>query len=230
MTISTFIFVHDQNIAIDCEKKGTFIGLPDVTYVLLGDANYSLMSANYISAQNLAFNIEQYPKFCAFTGWYVLWKNNLIKTDYVHLFEYDIEIRGKFHTIIQDLVNYQHDFIGYVTMSMDHYYINTPKYLGNIIPSIKKQYSIDITEIISNYRKRNVNPQWSSTSNCTMSYKTFNQYMIWFEKLLDDIKTDPHAGHIHERSLSFFYLIFNKSFYLTKDLIKHKYLNSHKTY
>jgi hypothetical protein len=47
---------------------------------------------NSIICRNLKHNIEDYPNLTSFTGWYAIWKNNLISSNYINLFEYDVNI------------------------------------------------------------------------------------------------------------------------------------------
>lgn len=228
-TVSTFIFVHDQQIILNCDANGKFKRLPNVIYVFLGMKGIDKITgrADVIIARDLQYNIEQYPKFCSFTGWYALWKNNLIQSDYVHLFEYDITLSHDFNKSTENYINQKYEFIGYIPLPILHFFISQPKFLSGIIPSIKNHYGIDIKEMVDGLRKKDKSHQWSSTSNSTFSFETFNQYMNWFERLIDDLKNDIMCGHAHERSITFFYLIFNKRVMLTNKLIKHLMLNSH---
>ncbi|MEY4572245.1 MAG: hypothetical protein RLZ10_1471, partial [Bacteroidota bacterium] len=95
MRIQSFIFCHDQNLILEFISNGKFNNLPNLKFVFLGtelpvDQIENL--ENVIICRNLPINIEIYPKFTSFTGWYALWKNNLIDADYVNLFEYDVDV------------------------------------------------------------------------------------------------------------------------------------------
>lgn len=229
MKVSTYIFVHDQNIILHNDKTGKFNNLPDKKYVFLGKKEIDKINNrdDVIIARNLKHNIEQYPKFCSFTGWYALWKNNLIQSDYIHLLEYDILINDNFIQETEKLISEQYDFIGYIPLPVTFAFISMPEYLATIIPAIKKHYNIDIKELVVSQYTKNNNSLWSSTTNSTFYSVTFYQYMMWFEKLIDDLKNEPMSGHAHERSISFFCLIFNNRVFFTQKLIKHLMLNSH---
>lgn len=90
--IKTYIFVHSEDIINHCESVGNFDNFTNRTYVFLGSGNTDSLKKfdNIIIARDLPNNLEEYPKMCAYSGWYVLFKNNLITNDYVNLFEYDI--------------------------------------------------------------------------------------------------------------------------------------------
>ena len=230
-SISTYIFVHDQQIILNNDITGKFKDLPDMKYVFLGMGNIDKIDnrKDVIVIRNLQYNIEQYPKFCSFTGWYGLWKNNLITTDYVNLFEYDINVSENFNQTLGYSVLEQYDFIGYKPLPMNFAFINESKYLCSILTSIQRHYNVDVNKIVNSIIKCNKNARWSSTSNATFKREIFNKYMSWFEKLIDDLKNDKMCGHAHERSISIFNIIFNTKIILTNDVIKHLMLNSHKT-
>jgi hypothetical protein len=54
--------------------------------------------SNVIISRNYEGNLEDYPQLTSFTGWYTLWKHNLIDSEYVNLFEYDIDYVPDFET------------------------------------------------------------------------------------------------------------------------------------
>jgi hypothetical protein len=231
-TISTFIFAHKQEIILEYKEIQKFKNLPSVTFVLVGKNPYNLVEdmEDVIVCQKFENHIEDYPKFTSYTGWYLLWKHNLIKTDYVNLFEYDINTVPNISSFFNKIQNTNFDFIGYLPMS-----INEPCYLKDriwtekMIGSIKTHYSIDMDDFFKNYISKNPNSVWSSTSNSTFSKKTFDGYMIWFEKIFEDLKTFEFPGHSHERSISFYYLLNNLKIAIFSGFIEHFQLNSHNT-
>jgi hypothetical protein len=100
MTASTFIFVHDQHIVLDYLAAGKFNDLPEVKYVFLGmrptdQIEHLVDMGKVIIARNLPDNIEHFPNLVAWTGWYALVRNQLITTHFVNLFEYDVNVVGK---------------------------------------------------------------------------------------------------------------------------------------
>ena len=227
--ISTYIFVHNQDIILKNDKTGKFNNLPDKKYVFLGKKEIDKIDSrdDVIVARNLKHNIEQYPKFCSFTGWYALWKNNLIQSEYVHLFEYDIKIKDKFYSEVEKAIIQNPEFIGYVPLPVEFSFINDGQYLCNIFNLIKKKYNTDAELLLKDICQNRKHLEWSSTSNSTFLTNTFNQYMEWFGGIMYEIGEDKMCGHAHERSISMFYMLFNKKIVITKYLITHYFLNSH---
>jgi hypothetical protein len=77
--------------------------------------------------------------------------------------------------------------------------------------------------------QKNSHSLWSSSSNSTWKVSELKNYIIWFEQFIDDIKNSLYCGHIHERSLSFFYFIYNLNVFNTQNLMTHYQLNTHGT-
>jgi hypothetical protein len=53
--------------------------------------------------------------------------------------------------------------------------------------------------------------------------------MNWMSPMIDEVKVDPNAGHLHERSITIFASMKSKKFILTSGFLKHYQMDSHKT-
>ena len=230
--IETFIFVHDQEIILDFINKNRFSEFENFKYVFLGSRNIDKLKniGNVIIARDLDNNIENYPKLTSFTGWYLLVKNDLIKSEYVNLFEYDVNCVNGFNIINRDIINQGFDFIGYFPMSVhDPVYLEHSRYSDVLCDSIFKKTNIKVKDIINNLLDDNYFLQWSSSSNSTWKVSELNKFVIWFEQFIDDIKNNIYCGHMHERSLSFYYFIHNLNVGNFDGLMTHYQLNTHGT-
>jgi hypothetical protein len=122
------------------------------------------------------------------------------------------------------------DFIGYFPMSItDVVYIKMTQYSKELIESIKNKLGYDMVDFINNLHKKNPNTMWSSSSNSTWKTEQLKKFIDWFTKFIDDIKESIYCGHIHERSISFYYFKENLNVYLVNNLMTHVQLNSHGT-
>lgn len=230
-TVSSYIFVHDTKIISESKKAGTFNNLQDPTWVLLGNKDFGQIpeGEKIIICKDLPENIENHSKLCSFTGWYALWKNGLIKTDYVNLFEYDIQLHADFNTVHGGYIENKYDFIGYVPLSMKIPDYLHPQLLCSIFDSIKHHHKVDLYNKLREFIRKERNCIWSSTSNCTFSLPVFDQYMKWFEPIVSDISANPMCGHSFERSISFFLFLYDKNIMLCEGLLRHLMKNSHKS-
>jgi hypothetical protein len=228
----TFIFVHDQDLILDFEKTNKFSNLYKHTYVFLGDRPTDKLKDinNLIVARSYEDNIEQYPLFTSYTGWYVLWKNNLVTTKYINLFEYDTILNKNIDQYHTKFYNENTEMVGYVPFPIGHYqFVKNPEWNEHILPIIKEINKVDLLKYYEGVLEKNPRALWSSTSNTTFRSDIFNEYMKWFEPIANRIKETKTCGHAHERSITHFSHIKNKKLLLTQGLLEHLQLDSHKT-
>jgi hypothetical protein len=228
----TFICVHDQNIILDYENRSKFNILKNYRYIFLGDRPTDLIQNNpkVIIARKFENNLEDYPYFTAFTGWYLLWKNNLITTKYITLLEYDTLVNENFEQIISKMIYENKPMIGYVPVSVNNYhYIDNNNWVEHIFKAITEVYKMNIQLKLKTLISKTPNLSWSSTSNITFRNDIFNDFMKWFEPLIPHLKDTQTSGHAFERAVSFYYFTKNKEMVLTNGVIKHIQMDSHKT-
>jgi len=227
--IQSFIFVHDQNIILDCINSNKFFNLNNLKYIFVGNGDTTLIKTNpnVIICKNLLFNIEEYPKLTSYTGWYALWKNNLYDADYINLFEYDVDISNNFNNIFSEDFIQDNEVIGYIPYNVhDSSFLGYKQVSEDLVKSIYKNYNIDTYNYINFLPSDSL---CSLTSNHTFNKKTFEQYMKWTEPMINDIKNSPVAGHQIERSIPLFYILNNIKTMIVPNIINHHQLNSHNT-
>ena len=229
-TTETFIFVHDQNIVLDFKTHNKFLKIKNLKYVFLGNKPFNLIKDfdDVIICSELPNNIENYPKLTSFTGWYAIWKNNLYNSDYINLFEYDINLMDSFYEKYNDLTLNGSNVIGYIPFSPHEYnFIGHSIWSKELLFSINKNYNINVKEYIKNLPTNYI---CSMTSNHTMNKKTFENYMEWIEPMIDDIKTSVYSGHQMERSISLFYILNNiGNISVVPNILYHFQFDSHET-
>lgn len=228
----TFIFCHDQDLIIEFEVTNKFKNLNKYTYVFLGSRPVDKLSElqNVIIARNLEYNLEEYPLFTSFTGWYALWKNKLITTKYVNLFEYDVLLDPHIDQHHCKFYEQNAEMIGYVPFPISHFqFIANKEWVEYILPAIKEVYRHDLYQYFSKLLQNNPKAIWSSTSNTTFRVDVFEEYMKWFEPLIPYLKDTKTCGHAHERSITFFSHMRKKKQLITQGILQHLQLDSHKT-
>jgi len=227
--METFIFVHDQNIILDYINNNKFSNLNNLKYVFVGNNEIDKIKNldNVIICRDLPNNLENYPKLTSFTGWYALWKNNLIKSDIVNLFEYDINLSSDIESHINFNVGLGYDIIGYVPLFIsDINFIGYSQWISNLRLSLDKNYNVNLNNYVNSFPNDKI---ITVTSNHSLTINFFNEYMKWIEPMIDDIKISNFSGHEVERSISIFYLLKNINYVFLPDLLYHFQFDSHET-
>jgi hypothetical protein len=225
----TYIFVHDQNIIIDFIRNGKFSELDNLKYVFLGNREIDKIQdlKNVIISRNLPIQIESYPNLTSFTGWYALWKNDLINSEYVNLFEYDINLTDTFARNVYEKISENSNIIGYIPFeTSDPAFIDNPKWSLELIQSIFEKYGIDARKKIKSLPK---NYGCSITSNHTFRRDIFEDYMRWIEPMIDDIKISFFSGQQAERSIMIYYILNRIKVDMITDVLSHFQFDTHRT-
>jgi hypothetical protein len=219
-------------LVLDFETKSKFSNLYKFTYVFLGNRPVDKIShiPNLFIARDYEDNMEDYPLFTSYTGWYFLWKNNLIKTKYINLVEYDVILDKNFDQIHTKFYNENIEMIGYIPFPINHYqFVMNPEWNEHILPIIQNKHKVDLIKYFNKIAQQNPNAIWSSTSNTSFRTDIFDQYMKWFEPIGNQIKDTKTCGHAHERSITFFAHLMSKKMLITNGILQHLQLDSHKT-
>jgi hypothetical protein len=214
------------------EENSKFKGFDNYKYVFVGNRPCDKIEnlPNVIISRNYDGHLEDYPKLTSFTGCYTLWKHKLIDTEYVNLFEYDVNYVPDLLPQISKMLYDKQDMIGYIPFPAPHpMFVQHPPFIDTLFKAIRKTYHVDIQRILMTAINEIKMTHWSSTSNTTFRKSVFDQYMNWMLPMIDEIKVDPNAGHLHERSITIFASMKSKKLILTSGFLKHYQMDSHKT-
>jgi hypothetical protein len=231
MKIQTFIFVHDENIILDFEKVGKFREIENLKYVLLGQGSCENLKGlgNIIIAREYEDNIEELPVLVAYTGWYLIWKNQLIDvdTDFINMFEYDIILSDNFTEIQHKILQHGIKAISYRPISIsDYWFIQSDEHCLPFLNSINKDFGIVFMKYITDLDPSII---VGVTSNQSMTPQVFNDFMKWARPVIEDIQEETLAGHAMERMFPLFYMYNSLIAVVVGNLIQHFQLDSHKT-
>ena len=230
--VKTFIFIHDQDLLLEFERIKKFIGFNGYRYVFVGNRPIDKIQdmSNVIISRNYQGNLEAYPQLTSFTGWYTLWRHNLIDSEYVNLFEYDINYVPDFETNMYKFYYEKSELIGYIPYPSHHnMFVKHKPFIDGLFNAIKSIYLVDLKQAVDEAVEKKILTYWSATSNTTFRKDIFEKYMEWFVPLVNLIKDDKNAGHYHERSITLFSILNRRKLSLTANYIKHFQMDSHKT-
>jgi len=228
MDLEVYIVCHDQEIILQSEQSNKFRVLPNYRYLFVGDKPIDkiLNNEKVIICRNLPDNIEKYKYLVSFTAWYALAKNNIIKSKYVSILEYDVDLSSDFYEKNLDVVSRTSGMIGYVVFTM-----SGPLFLGatpHFYYSLKKVYNIDVRQLTQEYMQRTGKNSWCSTSNCTLPTETFYKFIDWFLPLTIEFREEKLGAHVHERCLKVFAILNNIKTFLIQGVLFHQQIKSHK--
>jgi len=231
--IEVFIVCHDEKIIIEQESSKKYTNIPLYRYIFVGNGSISLLEQfgeKVIIARNLPDNIEQHKNLVASTAWYAVYKNNLVRTPYISMLEYDNVLSEHFYFAnITTLLKQPQSMIGYIIWPvLSSIYADATPFLQS---SFQKVYGINTFKLLSEYVQKTGKSFWSSTSNLTLDVKTFNEYMQWFLPIIEYlIECDnPLVAHVQERTFKIFNVLHPavKSIFLP-NVLRHIQLKSHK--
>jgi hypothetical protein len=232
MKNQTFVFAHDQQIIVDFIANNKFHNLDNLKYVFLGSGAIDKIENlnNVIISRHYVKNIEEWNKtLIAYTGWYMLWKNNLIEAEYVNLLEYDIIVTDNMQSSIYQTLDTYTDIesISYQPLGVHEYwFLGADLTAKALLDSIQKHHGLDGRKFISEFSN---DVQVGVTSNQTLKKTTFDSFMEWMEPIIEDIKEDRMAGHYPERSLPLYILYKDAPAAILTGVLSHFRLDSHST-
>ncbi|NDG14028.1 MAG: hypothetical protein EB124_12945, partial [Betaproteobacteria bacterium] len=126
--ITTFITCHDQDIIKANIESGKFDSLGNIVFMFVGKGEVDKIKdlPNVFIVRDLPYNIEDYPNFTAFTAWYAIWKNDLCKSKYINLLEYDVNIKENYGFFLKNMLKGSDSkIVGYFPLQMSNYqYVN----------------------------------------------------------------------------------------------------------
>jgi|GEM_PF-3180594 len=196
-----YIVCHDPRLIDECEKSVSG-KLPGLQYVLVGRQPYSsvLDREKMIVCNELSDNIEHLPNLCSFTAWYAIRKNRLPTDGYVCLLEYDSKVGTNFDSINKRLLSEQTNnrfMLGYLKAPVDH-----PVFLKStpwLEISLRQELNIDLASLVACHKQKN--PFWITTTNVTIPWSIFSDFVDWYLPLTKTFARDPWGVFVQERAL-----------------------------
>jgi hypothetical protein len=234
--LTTYVICHDQEIIKANILSKKYDNLGQLFFLYVGNGEFQDLESypNVMIVRNMKNNIEQYPKFTAFTAWYALWKNGLCKTKYINLLEYDTNPDSQFSFLLKNVLKQKPKIVHYFPFSMRNYhFIDNSNWTSTLFKSIKLFYKFDIEPVlrfhINEHIIRKIEPVWGTTNNICFEYSTFDKYMKWVSPLIGYLKDDINCGHAQERAITFWRIINNVPVFYFNGHIEHVQADSHKT-
>ena len=179
----SFNHFHDNNKDLDkTDFKFINVGkrvVANDVYLIQGTYFY-----NCINAIGYTNNIELHKSLLTFTAWYLLAKNDICRTDYIGIYEYDV----KFLSDPNEIELNKNTIYGFNKRELpDHLYLDG-------LPNLKRIMKDELT------------PQtyWNATSNFIMHKDFLIKFVDWYMKFVPEILEYRNHSHFHERAINIF--------------------------
>jgi len=221
----TFVLCHTQDFVINSIKENKYSGFENHYFVFMGMSQTDKIEGieNVIICKNLTENIEEQKNCLQYCGWYALYYNGLIDTDYVRIIDYDIDIvmfNNKTDYKVKSGVGFNYDF----------YFLNGFGNQNKFISTINEYIGGDINTLINDYSIKFNQYRWFSSIDVLINKQTFFDFMDWFKPIYEKNKNEHYFGMFFERYLNIFLIVKNIDYTITENEIIHKQLKSHGYY
>jgi hypothetical protein len=220
-----FILCHDQELVLNDISKNAIKITDPYKIIFMGDRPTDKIKSkeNLIISKNLQYNIEQHKNCLQYCGWYAIFKNNLSKTDYIRLIDYDIIIDkwdNKTDKDVKSLIFFNNDFYFYEGFG-DHITFQN---------NIKKFLNYDLKTLAENYYKKTNNNKWFSSCDVLIKRRVFIEFMEWMDEVFKNQKNNYYFGMHFERYLSIFCMAKNLEYECISNESRHLQQQSHPYY
>ena len=218
--ITNYIIIHDQD-SLDWFIQHN----PDIwhkfEFILVGNKDYKnnflILSEDksgrfkFHVAKDYPNNIENQSKLLAFTAWYLIANNDICKTEYVGLFEYDVIFNE-----YPDFIPEENTIYGFCRRELpDEMYLKA-------VPDLRKLLYQDELHIAENLYG------WNASSNFIISKEFLIEFVLWYYDFIIDYDLLSHklVSHYQERLVNFYAAICEYG-NVSIDILTHKELLSH---
>jgi len=215
MNLTNYIIFHDRKSIELFYINNDKLDRTNFRWILVGDndeTGFIDYEGKVILATFKPENIEHYPSLLTFTAWYLLAKNDICKTDYIGLFEYDVE----FLSNPNDIKLSQDTIYGFNKREL-------PDKNGLYIHAVPEFHRLLSNKEIETANKQ---PFWNATSNFIIHKEFLIKFVDWYMQFIPEILGLKKHSHFHERAINIFAANNGyKNAYCA--LIKHHQLCSH---
>lgn len=214
-TLDIFIVCHNQQSLELFKENNKHIDISKFKFILVGnwEGVGEEFKEEHIVASFLPDNIERFEKLLTFTAWYALTRNNLIKSDYVGIFEYDCIFKDDIFKLKGELE--KNCIIGFnPRVTNEHLYLN-------IIPEFCNLLSK------GEIKKAKKNNYWNATTNMILPINFLEGFVSWYLEYVIKILKYTKVSHYHERAVNVLAANMDIDYKFFQSYVEHKQLMSH---
>ena len=225
LDVETFVTIHDQDLVLECIDSGKFKDV-DPTYLFVGSKPVDRIppTVKLVVCRDYTPNVEQLPHFYDFTGWYVLGKHGLIKTDDVVFLQYDHSIHDCDLIARTSSMLGLYPMVAYVPATFDMWTLQLSGFYEQQVAGVRRCGADWSTLLVD--RPFTL---WPCTQGTAWRTSAFTEFMEWFEPSFDQFKDHELAGHLAERMIQPFLMTKGWEAGYLPGLVAHESLDCHGT-
>lgn len=192
--------VHDWPLIEACEQSGQFGTLPR-SYVFVGprpvDRLVGWTPPRVLVARDYDPNYERFPSFYDFTGWFVLARHGLVRSERILTLQYDMHVADPVG-LASAAIAALDAAPGPVAMVAGH------RSAGNwmlLLAGFEATFNAGMAAIGIDPAAFPPFEEWPTTQGMAWRRDELVEFMAWFEPLFEVWAGDVWAGHLAERSV-----------------------------
>jgi hypothetical protein len=223
--VTTYIFCHDQNFILNSIENTRYDCLGKHYFVFLGFNEVDKIEGleNVIISRNLSDNIENNKHCLQYCGWYSIFKNTSLNSDYIRLIDYDVDILTPNNQTSYDIKS---------SMGFNfNFYFNTgfPEH-HKFNDYIKNKLGFNLQFLIEKHYNKFIQDKWFSIGDVLIKTETFRNFMEWFYPVYLDNNDSNYFAHHFERYLTVYCLLNDIQYEVKENETIHRQLKSHNYY
>lgn len=192
MTIEALVTIHDQALIDQCEAEGRFRLVAPYRYLFVGPRPVAWCE-RMIVARDHTPNVERYPQFYDFTGWWTVAHHHLIRTDNVLCLQYDHIPQAPLMPIVEGFL---HDHPVAVFVAGHRHAQNFMLLIGGFEDAYRQGLEHVGAPPMESWPDFN---EWPSTQGIAWRTESLIDFMAWVTPLFDFWHDNIWAGHLMER-------------------------------
>lgn len=190
--IETLVTIHDQALIDQCETEARFVNVKPYRYLFVGPRPVE-RSDDMIVARWRTPNVEHYPSFYDFTGWWSVAHHRLATADRLICLQYDHIVPGPIDAAVNDELD-QHPMVAFVAghRGAGNFMLN----IGGFEDAYRSGLVTVGAPPMETWPDFN---EWPSTQGTAWRTDALIEFMAWVTPLFDLWHDNVWAGHLMER-------------------------------
>jgi hypothetical protein len=193
VSVETLITIHDQALIDQCEAEGRFANVAPYRYLFVGP-RHAERGPSTIVARDYWPNLERFPQFYDFTGWWAAAQHGHLWTDKVLCLQYDHQVTASTLMLQVGPMLDVSPMVAFVAGHRDAG--NFMLHIGGFEDAYRAGLDVVGAPPLDDWPAFN---EWPSTQGTAWRTDALREFMEWVTPLFDFWADNLWAGHLMER-------------------------------